>query len=96
MTNQGERVEFRVRLTGLKQARKTKQRNVHAFVVMDERPYKVYGIDMEQDRSRGRFAEITYNPFKHTSFVWKDTQEPVSLFDGIIHFHGGKVYGEVK
>ncbi len=59
-------VTLNVSLAGNDRARLIKQRNVHAFVVSDN-----FTLVMD-DKQHTDLREITYNPFRHTSFVFKD------------------------
>lgn len=78
-------VKFVVQPAGLKKARETGQRNVHAFVkgvIWDlEVPYiiKLHG------------KEVTYNPFKYDSFVYKKTEEEIREANAAI-VGGGRVW----
>jgi len=68
-------VEFRVRKGGLERVRKEQVKNVHAFVIgtlldLCEHPC----LDIPED-SDG--IPVTYNPYKHDTFVIKNTSVPV-------------------
>lgn len=67
-----EDVELRVREGGRLRARKEGQRNVHAYAIG-----KLITFDKSAVRVTGNFIEITYNPFKHDSFVIKKTGKPI-------------------
>jgi len=74
-------VEFRVRKGGLEKVRKEKVKNVHAFVIGTLEDFCEFPCpDIPQDME-GEI--ISYNPYKHDSFVVKSTQEPI--------FHGDEV-----
>jgi len=60
--------KFVVRQSGREKVLNEKTKNVHAFVV----GYVVEGID-----TRNVSRTITYNPYKYSSFVVKDTEEPI-------------------
>ena len=68
-------VEFRVRPGGRKKVNIEKSKNVHAFVIgtlIDFCEYPCTEIPLEPVGE-----VVTYNPYKHESFVIKDTNEPV-------------------
>jgi hypothetical protein len=67
-----EDVEFRVREGGRIRARKDGQRNVHAFAIGTLITY-----DKQTVKVTGKFIEITYDPFKHESFIVKKTGKPI-------------------
>jgi hypothetical protein len=68
-------VEFRVRKGGREKVRVDKQKNVHAFVIGDLIDYCEYPCENLPEESSTRV--VTYNPYKHDSFVYKDTETPV-------------------
>lgn len=78
-------VKFVVQPAGLRAARETGQRNVHAFVkglIWDlELPMVINLIGVE----------VTYNPFKYNSFVYKETEEGVWRASAAI-INGGRVW----
>jgi hypothetical protein len=68
-------VEFRVRPGGRKKVTIEKSKNVHAFVIgtlVDFCEYPCTEIPLEPVGE-----VVTYNPYKHESFVIKNTNEPV-------------------
>jgi len=68
-------VEFRVRRGGKERVRDEMRKNVHAFVIgtlMDFCTYPCEELPNEPNENI-----ITYNPYKHDSFVRKDTEEPI-------------------
>jgi hypothetical protein len=68
-------VEFRVRSGGRKKVNIEKSKNVHAFVIgtlVDFCEYPCTEIPLEPVGE-----VVTYNPYKHESFVIKNTNEPV-------------------
>jgi hypothetical protein len=68
-------VEFRVRQGGKEKVRAEKSKNVHAFVIGDLLDYCQYPCDNIPNPSSDKV--VTYNPYKHDSFVYKSTEEPV-------------------
>lgn len=68
-------VEFRVRLGGQERVKKEKSKNVHAFVIGTLLDYCNYPCDDIPIPSSNNV--VTYNPYKHNSFVFKDSEEPV-------------------
>jgi len=76
-------IEFRVSKAGLKRARKTKQRNVHAYAVVSN-----YKPTNKKPRNK---RKITYNPFIHDHFVYKDTNEKAEKVQ-VAFFNKGSVY----
>ena len=76
-----ENVEFRVRLGGKDRVRSEKQKNVHAFVIGDLMDFCEYPCEDIPIPSSDVVA--TYNPYKHDSFVYKGTDEPVYSADEV-------------
>jgi hypothetical protein len=68
-------VEFRVRQGGKEKVRAEKSKNVHAFVIGDLLDYCQYPCEDIPNPSSDKV--VTYNPYKHDSFVYKSTEEPV-------------------
>jgi hypothetical protein len=68
-------VEFRVRQGGKEKVRSEKSKNVHAFVIGKLLDYCEYPCDEMPTPSSDKV--VTYNPYKHDTFVFKDTEEPV-------------------
>jgi hypothetical protein len=68
-------VEFRVRPGGNERVRKQKSKNVHAFVIGTLLDYCEYPCDDIPNPPSNKI--ITYNPYKHDSFVYKDSEEPI-------------------
>jgi hypothetical protein len=68
-------VEFRVRQGGKERVRQDKSKNVHAFVIGRLLDYCEYPCDDIPSSPSGKIA--TYNPYKHNSFVYKGSEEPV-------------------
>ena len=68
-------VEFRVRRGGQERVKKEKSKNVHAFVIGTLLDYCDYPCDDIPIPSSNNI--VTYNPYKHNSFVFKDSEEPV-------------------
>jgi hypothetical protein len=68
-------VEFRVRKGGKERVRSEKSKNVHAFVIGKLLDYCEYPCDETPTPSSDKV--VTYNPYKHDTIVFKDTEEPV-------------------
>jgi hypothetical protein len=68
-------VEFRVRRGGQERVKKEKSKNVHAFVIGTLLDYCDYPCDNIPMPSSDKV--VTYNPYKHNSFVFKDSEEPI-------------------
>lgn len=68
-------VEFRVRKGGNEKVRDEKKKNVHAFVIGT----LVDHIESPSDKLPEPTGSktITYNPYKYSSFVYQDSEEPV-------------------
>jgi len=69
-------VEFRVRQGGKEKVRKEKSKNVHAFVIGNLIDYCQYPCDDIPEEPTGDI--VTYNPYKYDTFVYKETEEPVT------------------
>ena len=65
-------VEFRGRKSGQQKVRQEKRKNVHAFVIGNITHF-------EENKSNKLKKEIIYNPYKHDTFVYKNTQQPIYL-----------------
>lgn len=68
-------VEFRVRKGGKERVRSEKSKNVHAFVIGILLEYCEYPCENMPSPSSDKV--VTYNPYKHDTFVFKNTEEPV-------------------
>ena len=68
-------VEFRVRQGGRDRVRSEKSKNVHAFVIGDLLDYCEYPCQDIPSPTSDNI--ITYNPYKHDSFVYKKGGEPI-------------------
>lgn len=68
---------FVVQPAGRRRVLETRQKNVHAFVRGewdDIAPAsRLKDIDLSIAEQQGLFREVTYNPFKHGYFFYKDT-----------------------
>jgi hypothetical protein len=68
-------VEFRVRQGGKQKVRDEQRKNVHAFVIGYLGNYCEFPCkDIPKPESN---EVVTYNPYKHESFVIKNTEEPI-------------------
>jgi hypothetical protein len=70
-----EDVTFKVRQGGKTRVRNEKQKNVHAFVIgtlVDYCEYPCSSIPKEPNEKI-----VTYNPYRHDTFVYKDNDEPI-------------------
>lgn len=75
-------VEFRVREGGRERVRGEKRKNVHAFVIGNLIDYCEHPCS---EFSEPEFGEkVTYNPYKHESFVLKNTEEPIFNADEVL------------
>jgi len=61
-------VEFVVEPGGRERVLKEKKKNVHAFV---------RGTLSDEGPPEGEGTEVTYNPYKYSDFVVRDTGEPI-------------------
>ena len=68
-------VEFRVRQGGREKVLREKSKNVHAFVIGVLLDYCEHPCDDIPNPSSDKI--VTYNPYKHNSFVYKDSEEPI-------------------
>jgi len=68
-------VEFRVRKGGKERVRSEKSKNVHAFVIGTLLDYCEYPCEDMTSPSSDKI--VTYNPYKHDTFVFKNTEEPI-------------------
>ena len=66
--------KFKVSEAGRQRVLKEKKKNVHAFVEGEE----------AFDFKSGTYCGVTYNPYKHSTFVKRGTEEPVREFDILI------------
>ena len=70
-------VQFKVQKGGMNRVRKEKRKNVHAGVVG-----KI--IDSGGEYNTDGWVLITYNPYKHNSFVEYETEKPIFKADEVI------------
>jgi hypothetical protein len=68
-------VEFRVRKGGREKVNVEKRKNVHAFVIGTLVDFCEHPCEELPKNPDGKI--VTYNPYKHESFVIKDTEIPV-------------------
>lgn len=68
-------VEFRVRKGGRQKVNLENRKNVHAFVIGTLLDFCIYPCENLPGEPDG--YAVTYNPYKHDSFVIKDSEEPV-------------------
>jgi hypothetical protein len=68
-------VEFRVRKGGKEKVRTEKRKNVHAFLIGELLDFCKHPCKDLPNESSSKI--ITYDPYKHDSFVYKDTEEPI-------------------
>jgi hypothetical protein len=83
-----ENCNFKVYESGRQKVIREKRKGVHAYV----EPLSYVHLDEEMDVSK--FREIYYNPYKHDSFVYKDTLEKVEKIATVLA-QDNKLY-EVK
>lgn len=84
------KASLHVSLAGNARARVAQQRNVHAFVVADTYCAPKHSM-LYSHHTDCKKREITYNPFRHTQFVYKDTEQPVESPIDVLLLHG-KLY----
>lgn len=70
-----QNVEFRVRKGGRESVLKTKEKNVHAFVIGNLIDYCKFPCENIPQEPTDKV--VTYHPYKYDSFMYKDTEEPV-------------------
>lgn len=75
-------VEFRVREGGRERVRGEKRKNVHAFVIGDLVDYCEHPCSNFNEPDFGEV--ITYNPYKHESFVVRSSEEPIFNADEVL------------
>ena len=68
-------VEFRVRQGGREKVVREKSKNVHSFVIGTLMDYCTYPCENLPSEPNNNI--VTYNPYKYSSFVMKDTEEPI-------------------
>jgi hypothetical protein len=68
-------VEFRVRPGGRARVLKDKRKNVHAFVIGTLKEYCKYPCKSLPNDINDNI--VTYDPYKYSSYVMKDTKEPI-------------------
>jgi hypothetical protein len=68
-------VQFRVRQGGREKVLKEKRKNVHSFVIGTLLDYCSYPCKNLPDEPNDNI--VTYNPYKYSTYVMKDTEEPV-------------------
>jgi hypothetical protein len=68
-------VEFRVRPGGREKVLKEKRKNVHSFVIGTLMDYCIFPCENLPSEPNNNI--VTYSPYKYSSYVMKDTEEPV-------------------
>lgn len=68
-------VEFRVRPGGRDRVLEDKRKNVHAFVIGTLLEYCKYPCESLPNETNNNI--VTYDPYKYSSYVMKDTKEPI-------------------
>lgn len=90
-------VSFVVRKGGRERVLREGKKNVHAFAcgtlkrIEKETEGRLTPEDLLANPYRD---EVTYNPYKYNSFVWKETEEPVANSSSVIMV-GGRVFASV-
>lgn len=79
-------VEFSVSRAGRERVLKNKVKNVHAYVVAESWTPKLRPVPKGMKE-----VEVTYNPYKHESFVIKETGEPVHEA-AAVRFHDNRCF----
>lgn len=80
-----EQAKGRVSQAGRERVLREKRKNVHAGIEGLWYPHKEYtGVD------KGR--SVTYNPYKYSSFVYRDTEEPLDTGETIALTEEGRVW----
>ena len=70
---------FVVRQGGRERVIREGKKNVHAFAV-GYRPSKFTAEEWDVYYTSGKtWKDVTYNPYKNDTFVWKDTGKPVGI-----------------
>ena len=67
-----EHVQFKVSAAGRARVLREQRKNVHAGAV----GHVVSDLNSYADRVRSCSRAVTYNPYKYSSFVFKDTEQP--------------------
>tara|TARA_R100001460_G_scaffold58465_2_gene98276 strand:+ start:184 stop:570 length:387 start_codon:yes stop_codon:yes gene_type:complete len=70
-----ENPEFVVRQKGRERVLREGRKNVHAFVRGDYECVQNMLEEVGKDYDR---KELTYNPYKYNSFVYRDSEKPIS------------------
>jgi hypothetical protein len=85
--------KFVVQPAGNKRVRDEKKKHVHAFVRGTNTPGQL--SDMQADMmSSPNWQRITYNPFKHTTFVLADSETPVAMASEVLLTSDGKAWAK--
>ena len=74
-------VEFRVRQGGRERVVREKSKNVHSFVIGTLMDYCEFPCENLPEEPNNNI--VTYNPYKHNSFVYKGTDEPIYSADEV-------------
>ena len=83
---------FKVSQAGRERVLRERKKNVHAGVVgiWSERKMVVDDLVVYEGIANGR--QITYNPYKYDSFVFKDTEAAVTEKQHAVALDHGKIY----
>jgi hypothetical protein len=80
-------VEFRVRPGGRNRVLEDKRKNVHAFVIGTLLEYCKYPCESLPNETNNNI--VTYDPYKYSSYVMKDTKEPIYNVGGVEMINSG-------
>ena len=85
--------DFQVSEAGRQRVIKEKRKNVHAFIVSDQRPLMYRKRPQFWQHISGEAArDITYNPYKYESFVMRDTEAPIFHTDKTVLLDNRRVF----
>jgi len=78
--------EFRVSEKGRQRVLKEKVKNVHAYIAAQTHE------QLDEKYENLETVEITYNPYKYSTFVVKETGEPIHHCETVLAKDDGKIY----
>ncbi len=87
---------FLVQPAGNRKVREQKKKNVHAYISGFEAYRYLPNNHHFKESLVEQGVEVTYNPYKHTTFVIKETGEEIFSADIVLFTEEGKVFAIVE
>lgn len=73
-----DNVTFKVSESGRQRVLRERRKNVHAGVVGTLVVYSILAENISLPKYKLPSTRVTYDPYKYSSFVYKDTEQPIA------------------